>query len=129
VIKWFSSVDWGSVGSNIAKGIADGISAGLHWLIDAAKKAAQAALDAAKGFLGIESPSKVFAGVGQNMMMGWAQGINRNVGLPSNATMAAAQAVQNSSQVNNWYFTAQYGYQSEQSLTQDVRMLQLLYGV
>lgn len=55
----FNSIDWGEVGKNIIQGIANGISAAASFIADAARNAAQAALDAAKGFLGIESPSSV----------------------------------------------------------------------
>lgn len=74
-------IDWGEVGRNIIEGIANGITDSIDWIIDAAKKAAKAALDAAKGFLGIKSPSKVFQmQVGWQMAAGtaagWEQGID-----------------------------------------------------
>src|SRR5690606_1344585 len=56
-----------------------------QFIADAARSAAQAALDAAKGFLGIASPSKVFAGIGGDMMAGMAQGIRAGVDLPAMA--------------------------------------------
>lgn len=52
------AIDWGAVGGAIIEGIANGITAAASFLQDAARNAAQAALEAAKGFLGIESPSK-----------------------------------------------------------------------
>ncbi len=91
-IDWFLTQDWGEIGTNILKGIADGITAATHFITDAATAAASAAFEAAKGFLGIQSPSKLFASIGQNMMLGWAQGINANAGLPAYATMGAAYA-------------------------------------
>lgn len=90
-VEWFNTVDWGAVGEAIMQGIADGISAGAQWIMDAAQAAAQAAVDAVKGFLGIESPSKVFAGIGQNMMAGMSEGIMGGMGAPT----AAAQRVSN----------------------------------
>jgi len=53
VIRIFTETDWGEVGMNIIRGIADGITAGVSWIVNAAQSAAQAAIDAAKGFLGI----------------------------------------------------------------------------
>lgn len=53
----FTLAGFPDLGEDIAKGIADGVTAGLHWIEDAAKAAAQAALDAAKWILGISSPS------------------------------------------------------------------------
>jgi hypothetical protein len=58
-------------------------------LVNAVVEAAKAAIDAAKGVLGIESPSKVFAGIGRQMMAGWAAGITGNP-LPQQAVMSAA---------------------------------------
>lgn len=75
VISFFKDTDWGEVGKNILRGIANGILNGLSIVADAAKQAAQAALAAAKGFLGIKSPSKVFAGLGLNIAAGMAGGI------------------------------------------------------
>lgn len=91
-IDAITKVDWASVGENIIKGMAGGISSATHFIVEAATAAAQAAFAAAKGFLGIESPSKLFATVGENMMMGWAQGITGSAGLPAYATMGAAYA-------------------------------------
>jgi TP901 family phage tail tape measure protein len=71
----FTSIDWGSIGSAIINGIKDGISAGIGALVNIVQQAAQSALDAATDFLGIGSPSKVFMGIGENIMSGMAGGI------------------------------------------------------
>ena len=61
-------------------GIIQGIKNGVGALVDAVKAAAQAALDAAKGFLGIESPSKAFAlEVADPSIEGWAGALERGV--------------------------------------------------
>lgn len=86
----FRNTDWRSVGRNIIDGIAAGISAAISVIKNAAIRAAKAALDAAKGFLGIDSPSKVFRNVGLNMMQGMAKGIQGNAGIPAGAAAAAA---------------------------------------
>lgn len=78
----FGSVNWGAVGRAVINGIARGISAGAGRVAEAAKGAARAAFNAAKSMLGIGSPSKLFAGVGENVMEGMAQGIESASVLP-----------------------------------------------
>jgi len=128
---FFTTTDWGAVGTGIIKGIAAGITAGLTWLKNAAIAAAKAALEAAKGFLGIESPSKLFAEVGENMMKGMAMGISGNAGLPALATVQASSASLRAanSTVNNYYnLTANYQERDRQSLAMDIKMLAAMYG-
>lgn len=79
---FFTETDWGAVGSAVIQGIANGISSAVGFVADAAKAAAQAALDAAKGFLGIQSPSVLAA---QQIGKPFAQGI----GLGAEDEMAA----------------------------------------
>ena len=75
-MKAFTSIAWGTVGRNIVTGIARGITAGLSVIVNAARNAAQRALSAAKSFLGIQSPSKVFRDqVAKNISLGMAKGI------------------------------------------------------
>jgi len=73
--KFFTETDWGSIGRGILEGIKKGILAGVQWIKDAARNVAQAALDAAKGFLGIRSPSAVFLDIGENVTAGFAKGL------------------------------------------------------
>lgn len=75
--NFFTTTDWGAVGRAIVGGIAAGIRAGAGAIIDAAIEAARAALEAAKGFLRIRSPSEVFEGIGMAIAEGWAWGIQR----------------------------------------------------
>lgn len=73
----FTNIDWYSIGSNIISGIANGIWNGAGRIVDAAKGAARNALSAAKDFLGIKSPSRVFRKeVGEMIGEGMALGIN-----------------------------------------------------
>ena len=77
-MKAFTGIAWGNVGSNIIQGIARGITAGVSTIVNAARNAAKKALSAAKKFLGIESPSKVFRDqVGKNISLGMALGIEK----------------------------------------------------
>ena len=93
IITFFTETDWKEVGLNIIKGIAKGITNATSWLKDAVLNAAKAAWDAAKGFLGIDSPSKLFAGIGQNMMLGMGTGIDDYARVPEMATAAATSNV------------------------------------
>lgn len=72
----FTSTDWGSIGTNIIKGITGGIAGAVGGLIDAAVNAAKSAFDAAKNFLGIHSPSRLFRDrIGKMIPQGMAIGI------------------------------------------------------
>ena len=79
ILETFASIDWLQLGGDIIAGIIAGISNGIGALVDAVKNAAQQALNAAKSFLGIQSPSKVFRdSVGKMIDMGLAEGIEGN---------------------------------------------------
>lgn len=76
----FAEVDWGEIGIEIINGITDGIwnAAGSLW--QSMQDLAQSAWESAKDFLGIGSPSKVFADqVGKWIPAGMAEGIDENV--------------------------------------------------
>ena len=76
----FTSISWGSIGSNIISGIARGITSAAGAIVTAAKNAAKKALDSAKSFLGIHSPSTVFRDqVGKNMALGMGVGFEKNI--------------------------------------------------
>ena len=73
----FRSVNWGEIGMNVIRGIANGITSAISWVVDAAKSAAKAAFDAAKDFLGIHSPSTLMRDqVGKYISLGMAAGID-----------------------------------------------------
>jgi phage-related minor tail protein len=90
MISRFAATDWSAIGGGIIRGIANGITAGLGIIRDAAVQAAMAALEAAKGFLGIKSPSKEFAKLGTASMQGFAQGIRESMSLPADMVLAGA---------------------------------------
>nr|DAX75606.1 MAG TPA: tail tape measure protein [Caudoviricetes sp.] len=80
----FTSVDWGSVGMNIVKGIASGLTNAAKSLADAAANAASNALDWVKSKLGIHSPSRVFRDqVGKMMALGMGIGFEKNIPIRS----------------------------------------------
>ena len=94
IVEGFTGKDWKTVGTDIINGIKNGILAGVGALKDAVKEAAGKALDAAKSFLGIKSPSKVFRDqVGAMMAEGMAEGFEENV--PTAEIQAALKPMTN----------------------------------
>lgn len=74
----FLSMDWASIGSNIINGIISGIGSAVGGLVDAAVNAAKSAFEAAKNFLGINSPSHLFRDeVGKMIPAGMAVGVTK----------------------------------------------------
>lgn len=87
-----------SIGQNIAQGIAAGITSTTSTIVAAATRAAQAALAAAKSSLGIRSPSKAFAEVGDYMMQGMAVGLKEGQGNVIKTVSSVAQNAIDSAQ-------------------------------
>ena len=78
--KAVTGINWSSIGKNVITGIANGLKASAGAIVNAAKDAARKALDAAKDFLGIHSPSTVFRDqVGKYMALGLGNGFTENV--------------------------------------------------
>lgn len=65
-------------GYDVSLGLASGIRQGKSEVINAAKEVAQAAIDSAKGKLEINSPSRVFARLGEYSCEGFVQGFDRS---------------------------------------------------
>lgn len=65
-----------SIGSNIIQGLVDGIRGAAGRVISAIGGVVNDAIGWAKGLLGIASPSKVFAEIGDFTMQGMEEGIN-----------------------------------------------------
>lgn len=87
----FTSINWASVGKNIISGIANGLRNGVGAIVTAAKNAAQKALNAAKNFLGIKSPSRRFRDeVGKMMAVGMGEGFEKN--LPTDEMQSSIDA-------------------------------------
>lgn len=81
-----------------------------------------------KDMLGIASPSQIFAGIGDNLMAGLAVGIDRSAMLPAAASSQAMSKVTQATVNNTYNLTGQYQYQSETTLMDQVRLLNLLGG-
>jgi len=74
------NTDWAAVGLAIAMGIVNGISSGVAMVTEAAANLAQSALDAAKALLGIQSPSRMFYEIGENVAQGFINALGDNEG-------------------------------------------------
>lgn len=82
----FAETDWLSVGTDIIRGIGQGIRNGASIIIAAAREAAEKAYNAAKEFLGIASPSRLFrAEVGYQISAGAALGITDGIPMMTSA--------------------------------------------
>lgn len=73
------------IGSNIVNGLWEGIQARISWLKDKIAGFVQGITDSVKGVLGIRSPSKVFAEIGENVSLGLAKGIEEAKSAVENA--------------------------------------------
>jgi tape measure domain-containing protein len=74
-----------SMGSDMIKGFIEGVKSMAGALWDAAKGVVSGAVDGIKNFLGIHSPSRVFAEIGRYSMMGFADGLRKFGGLVGEA--------------------------------------------
>lgn len=75
---------------NIIQGFVNGIMENLYRVIESGRRIGETVLNAAKNFLGIESPSKEFMKVGMFVDMGLAEGIERNGHIPEDAILTVA---------------------------------------
>jgi hypothetical protein len=71
------NIKWGELGSNIVKGIAEGITAGVQWVTDAISGLATKAKNAFTSLLGIHSRSRVFFEYGGFVTQGLVQGVDK----------------------------------------------------
>lgn len=79
IIDAFANTDWGKVGSDLLEGIKNGFLKKVSSLWQTVKDACRRLLDSVKNFLGIHSPSKVFADqVGKMIPEGIGEGIEDN---------------------------------------------------
>ena len=85
IVNGFKEFNWLSIGTDIIKGIAQGLKDAAGIIKDAAKDAAKKAFDAAKDFLGISSPAKKGIYIGTMFDEGIAEGIVGNKSLVNDA--------------------------------------------
>lgn len=67
------------VGKDIVRGLWEGIKAMAGWIGEKVSGFVGGLVDGVKGVLGIHSPSRVFAGIGQNMALGLGQGFEKQM--------------------------------------------------
>lgn len=67
------------VGKDIVRGLWEGIKAMASWIGDKVSGFVGGIVDGVKGILGIHSPSRVFAGIGQNMALGLGHGFEKQM--------------------------------------------------
>jgi hypothetical protein len=84
------NVDLFDVGVNMMTGLVQGIMSVGGQVVGALKGVVTDAVDGAKKFLGIASPSKLLAGIGMHTAEGYAQGVEQ--GAPEAATAVEAMA-------------------------------------
>ena len=77
IVDTFLSFDWGSIGKNIVEGIKIGFVNMWNSFKQTVENVFTGLVDGVKSFLGIASPSKVFAGIGGYMAEGLGQGFDK----------------------------------------------------
>lgn len=77
IVDTFISFDWGSIGKNIVEGIKNGFVNMWNSFKQTVENVFTGLVDGVKSFLGIASPSKVFAGIGGYMAEGLGQGFDK----------------------------------------------------
>lgn len=80
-----------TAGKNIVEGLWKGINGSVGWLLGKVGDFANSVINKAKDVLGIHSPSREFAKLGDYMMQGWANGIDKG----GSKVLAAVDSVVN----------------------------------
>lgn len=75
-----SAPEFADIGKNIVRGLWSGIQSLAGWIGGKVKGFLGDIVDGAKNLLGIHSPSTVFAGMGENMVLGLEKGWEDNIG-------------------------------------------------
>lgn len=81
------------IGGDLVKGLWNGINDLGGWVIGKIKGFGEGILNGIKSFFGINSPSKVFAGIGRDLDRGLAKGITDNVGVVDKAMSTMTDGV------------------------------------
>lgn len=93
IIDKFKETDWGEIGMNIIKGIANGLANAAGALWDAVKGALGSFKDNILSFFGIKSPSRWGVYVGEMIDAGLAGGISGNQNMIANAVRGIQDTV------------------------------------
>lgn len=93
IVNAFSGQDWGSIGINIIRGIASGLSSAAHMLWDAVKSVLGGFKENVLAFFGIHSPSRWGVFVGEMIDTGIANGLIGKTTLVSDAAKELQKSV------------------------------------
>jgi phage-related protein len=83
--------DMKDAGSRLVEGLKDGIRNAWNSFLSWLRGILDDAIGAVKSFFGIHSPSQVFAGIGENLMAGLAEGIGDGVTVPVTTMVDASR--------------------------------------
>lgn len=74
--EWLKGIPekMGEIGKDMVRGLWEGIKSMGTWLIEKFSNFVDSIVESVKGALGIHSPSRVFAGIGENMARGLGEG-------------------------------------------------------
>lgn len=81
VLNSITNLNWYQTGVSMMQGLISGITNMASSLVDAATSAVTNAINSARSVLGIHSPSKVFFGIGENVVEGMNEGIKSTEGV------------------------------------------------
>ena len=81
-------------GRDLINGLKNGIMGAIDGVVNAVKNGVESVVNAAKGLLGIASPSKVFAEIGDFTMQGLAKGIEDGEAAPVKAMRSALESAE-----------------------------------
>lgn len=95
IVSAFGDLAWKvvDIGKNIVSGIWDGIVGMATWIKDKVTGFFSGIVDGVKGFLGIHSPSKVFAEIGDNTVAGYAEGIDDGASKNEKRVLSAVEGL------------------------------------
>lgn len=109
-----------TAGANLINGLIQGIKDTIGGVGDIIVGGLSDAVGGVMNFLGIASPSKLFAQIGSYTMQGFAQGINKTAGTAANAMRNAAHSVYGAAQ-GSATFTASTSYGASSGISEAIK--------
>ena len=126
IVRTFGSENWGSIGLNIIKGIASGLSSAAHMLWDAVKSVLGSFKDNVLSFFGIHSPARWGVFVGKMIDAGLANGLTGNTSLVSNAAEELQRSLKNPFKASTDLITGSTVANSEKDSILSAKLEQLI---
>ena len=111
------------IGRNIVEGIWEGIKNAAGWLVGKITGFFNNIVDGVKDFLGIHSPSTVFAGIGANMAAGLGVGFNREFGSIARGINSSFNSLHPTSTANIGVVSSMTGSGVRSAMAQSVNAL------